>query len=1139
MADGSLTIQIQTLQGALAGVAGLTGDAEARTGLAGAARLSTTGLGDRTSTLSTQFTNQASSLFQFDSASLLQQLTTFFPALKVETQLPSSATLDGFASRITQANTALSGHFIQQLEQILNTVRGIVDGVPTNRTEVVGALLQQILQVVASIEGPEAQQIEAWLQSVQTLQQQIAPLLAAAETHPNPEDLVIEFFQRSLDRVLNTFGFQGVQTLLQTLSRFFSTLLPTSLITAANTALSGSATALSQTLALATADYPTFRDAVVTTANAMQTLKAELRPILSAMHQVTESRIFQPGALEAYLREKLDAALAVQVRETQRIDDPFQALFNRIDAAIEGIDLSIVRTQVLGFFEQTRHTLEQVNLGGIGETIETQLGGVEAVVNDLQQGVTDLLQQVAEFFNGLVQRYRQLASQVGEFLPDGTFRYRFEQELRRVFDRARAAIAGDPATPNAFSLKGSLTEFQSFVEQLLSQVTTILQPVQATITDVKHAAVKGMEDFRDFLTDLNVPQLIDDLKGKVEEIVAALGPIDFGSVTDPVIEGINENTAKLRQINPSDLNNLLKEALKVALDVVIGIDFTATISTPLKEQFAAIKQIPQQAIDQLQQRYEEAIALLNQLNPEQLLAALFSAFDVVENAINSFSLNTLLQPLDALHEQYLVRPLTQLKPSVLLKPVSDSFQEFVQVFDSLNGSAAIAPLNAHLNQLKSGVDHLDLTGWIDHILTALNQVKQALREIRPSQLLQPLTAELARLDTELDRFKPSVVFQPAIELAAPLLAFLENVQQSTIHALHHMFQAPLQLLEDLQPQRLTQRLQAELDAVLSALRSLNLPSRFNQLKAQHFDLTTAVQAQGVQVKIALAASLDPERYLGELMQTYNGLLRALEGVRRNLDLGSLGELYTQLRDRLIGMLPPYARELMDPETFKRVMRLMDPTRFLQALDERFAAIKAKLLPIQPADLSAELDETYETVLNLVDGLTFEQQFNQIKGMIDRIKNIVAGIRIDFITADLNRGIADVKAFVNGLNPARIFAELDTLHQEIVAVVDGVKPSALLAGLNPLLDQVKGILMSINPRVILGSPLLEIWETIQEILDAIDFRIVLAPLVDQLDELEVAFEASLRRTEDAFDQMLGAARTALSGRGATVSGGISI
>ena len=82
----------------------------------------------------------------------------------------------------------------------------------------------------------------------------------------------------------------------------------------------------------------------------------------------------------------------------------------------------------------------------------------------------------------------------------------------------------------------------------------------------------------------------------------------------------------------------------------------------------------------------------------------------------------------------------------------------------------------------------------------VEQIKQAIREIKPSELFQPLVEDFQRLESELDRFKPSVLFQPAAELAAPLLQFLEDVQQQFIDALFQAFQAPLQLLERLQPE---------------------------------------------------------------------------------------------------------------------------------------------------------------------------------------------------------------------------------------------------------------------------------------------------------------------------------------------------
>ena len=69
--------------------------------------------------------------------------------------------------------------------------------------------------------------------------------------------------------------------------------------------------------------------------------------------------------------------------------------------------------------------------------------------------------------------------------------------------------------------------------------------------------------------------------------------------------------------------------------------------------------------------------------------------------------------------------------------------------------------------------------------------------------------------------------------------------------------------------------------------------------------------------------------MDDLARGYNAIIAALEGLKTNVELGDdLADAYIHLRDQLLAMLPPFARELMDPEKFKRVMRLADPTRFL-------------------------------------------------------------------------------------------------------------------------------------------------------------------------------------------------------------------
>ncbi len=1047
--------------------------------------------------------------------------------------------LDGFAQRVGEARGAFSGDLLSQLEQARDALLGIVDGLPSDPNAVVSALLDQVLSVLASLDGPEAERIRAWIQSVQELHKILLPLIEQAQAGGDPAAVALAVMQRSLDNALDILGFGPVRKLVDLLDDFPGNALPGDLLGAASTQLDAVMDAYGQSIGLADAGYGAFRDSVAAGATALQTLEQRLRPVNSALRRVAGAPIFQPGALEDFLRERIDHALGVQVVEAQKIDDPMKALFDRIDAAIGEIDLSVVRTETLAFFERVRTTIEAVDVPALGTTLQEQLAPVQQLFQDLQAGVSGLLEQIRAFFEGLAGQVRSLASRVGDFAADGSFHYNFERDLRELLGTARRAIGGDPADPGAPSLSGALDEFRGSIDQFLAQLNGVLQPLGQSIEDARDTAVGGINDFVAFLNGLDIEQLIETLRQQVEGIVQALTPIDFNLVVDPVVEGIDENTAKLRDIDPSSLNDLLREALAAALDVVISIDFTVAISDPLNEQLEQVKQLPTQAIEELQQRYEQALSVLEQLSPQQLLDALFAAFDTINQAVGQLDVAPLLQPLDQLHEQHLVQPLSAIRPSTLIQPLAAAFGELSQVVGGVKGQALLAPLTTQLDQLKAVIANFDISGWIDELLAAVESTKQRLRAMRPSLALQALTADFARLESALDQFKPSVIFQPAAELAAPLLQLLETIQQQTVGALFAMFQAPLQLFDRLEPAALTQRLVQQIDTLLAALRAINLPARFNQLKGRHYDLTLAVGAQGMEAKVALAAAINPERALGPLVAAYSQLIEALEGLKQNLRLDGLADIYLALRERVLGLLPPFARELLDVDTFKRLMRLADPTRFLQELDQRFTALKDRLIPIRPQDIAAELDATYDVLLAQVEELDIAGALNQVKITLEGIKDIAATVRVDFLAGDIDRAVADLRALVEGLNPAALAGELDDLHAEVVEVVASTKPSTLLGGLQATLDEVKGIVASVDPRAALGQPLNQAWTAVEGLLDAVDFTVILAPLAARIDELAVAFLAALRRVEEAFDQMLGAARTALSGSGAGASVGVGI
>lgn len=1141
MPEGSLNLNISTLRTALEGVGGLLGvagdDSTPASGFAGAAGAFSTTPQQYFDDFAGEITQQLSGVLDFDSSSALGGVTNVFSSLQAGSDLIPTQALQDLTGRIQQVDSIFSGDFITQIQSTLNAITGISESIPSDRSGVASALVDQVIGVLMSLEGPEAEAIQAWIDSIQNLYREAMPLIELAQSG-DPAPAIVEAFQRSLNNTLNAFNYGAIKKVVDFAQTFPPKLNLQNQLTGLPNVITNAATALSDVQGLITSDYISFRNSIASGMDALENINQELRPVIKVMDHIVNAKLFQPNALENYLREQMNKALAVHVHEVQKIDDPFNSLLDRIDEGIENIDLSFVRDEVLGFFNGLQENINGVDIPSVGDFLQQQLEPVSGAVNDLQQEVTDFLSQIEGFADNINDQLRNTLSTVGEFQADGSFSYHFERDLQTLLENARTVISGDPNNPGAFSLSGTLNDLNSTIDGLLNQVLVILQQVESVITGVTSTAVGGINDFKDFVTGLNVPQLLETLKEKIKKILDDLAPIEFDVIVDPIVAELDENTAKLRSVDVSSLNDLLKEALKLALDVVININFTAEISTPLKEQFENVKAIPQNAIDTLQARYEQAISELDELSPTQLLQDLFSVFDVIDNAVKDLTATSLLQPLDELHEQYLQQPFEKLTPSTLLQPVTDGFQNLTSVFDEINGAQLIEPLNTLLNDFKSKIDAFDITSWVDDLLNAVEGVKQDLQDIRPSEVFAPIVEDFERLESELDRFKPSVVFQPVVELATPLLAFLENVQEGTVQALHDTFQIPLQILDQLQPEALTQQIQQHLDDIITALNAVNIPAQFNQLKGQHFDFRVAVEAQGNTAYLSMASYVDPERKLGHLVGTYNGLVQSLESIKDNVVMPDLETLYTELQERLIGMLPPYARELLDTETFKRLMRLANPVRFLEELDQRFEEIKNRLLPIRPEDITAELDETYDTVLALVDELDIEDALNQVKDQINQVKGIASSIRVDFLAADIDNAINNVKAVVEALDPARVTSRLNILHGDLNQVLEQTLPSTMLSGIDTILTQVQGIVELVDPENSLGEPLNGAWQAVVEALADIDFTVVLQPLMGKLDELEQKFEQGMGRTETSFDQMLGAARAALSGS-ASASAGVSV
>lgn len=526
------------------------------------------------------------------------------------------------------------------------------------------------------------------------------------------------------------------------------------------------------------------------------------------------------------------------------------------------------------------------------------------------------------------------------------------------------------------------------------------------------------------------------------------------------------------------------------------------------------------ALAGLQAAYAAGLDRALALRPDTLVATLLAPFEVLEKELGTLSLSGLLAPLDDLHAQLLEQPAGALEPGQLLRPLSDRYAQLTAAVGAIDGNRVLAPLTDAAATLRATVLAVDVAAPFDALLQAVDALKAKLAGLKPSDALAGVSQAFGRLTSTLDAIKPSVLMAPLARLAGPLRELLDAISAEAIRALHDAFTVPLAALDALGPDRLEADARGGIDAVRSAVAGLGVRTIVTDLRAAYLDLRTAVGDDPD--RMTTVSLLDPDAFLTELAGANDRLLADLAAIRDAISLAPLRTVYDELRDRLLGLLPPYAKAVLDPDAFRRLMALADPTRFLTELDARFAALIARLLPITPEDIAAELDALHTEVVTLVDRLDLTGPVRALRDDAVKTRDAIAGIRVDVLAADVDRALADIKAVVAALDPALLLADLQPLYQALADAVAATKPSVLLAGLSEPLRDVQQAVAAVDVKAKIAKPLNDAWQDLESGLKGLDLTKVLGPVLDRLDGIEADLERALGRVEAALDDVLRAA-----------------
>jgi hypothetical protein len=803
------------------------------------------------------------------------------------------------------------------------------------------------------------------------------------------------------------------------------------------------------------------------------------------------TEIVDLGAVREELSKGIEeVAGAVRDLHLERIGDSLREAFTSVDDAIAVIDLRQFQDEL----DQIRSEMHQLTA-----SLESTLLEAVAVARDALGQAHDTL--------------RSVLSEVGDFDADGAFHFKAEQEIRDFLAKVQQSL--DEA------VRPILDELHTTVHDVAVQAEQALQQVQDQLTDVKRQLNDAIGGAVGEIESADLPGQIAQMRDELATVLQNLGSIDFDVVVDPVVQEMGEIGDSLSQIDTSSLNDLLREALKAAVSIITSIDFSTEITAVLTKKMDELMAIPANALEQLQEKVQDALARFGELALHELLAPLYELYTPVQQAVDSLQLSEIVKPLDDWHARALAE-VDKVSPAALLQPVVDLYQQLADAVASVSPSALVEPLKALLEEGAKAIESVDVSGISKEVRGVIATVRAQLQAFAPDQLLAPVVAEFQTIYAALDAFDPKSLLQPVTALFDQLTAPLAGLTDDEAKAIETAGEPLVSLPSRMDPRPAFTAMSRAFDDARRALDTVDVGGALVELRAGHAALRAAVAAApAASALVARVSALDPMQHAG-----LGGAAASLRSLSKRLDEqfsstdppAELVTRYEAAKPTLDKLVPEWLKPPVTPATVRAAFTGASLLGVGTEIDDLWKAIKEQLRALDPAQLQTEIKESYDHLVDALTGLDPAVLLDELGSDLRAIAQQLRTLDLGVVTQELDAIAADIRAVVGGLDPKPVIDGLDAIKAQVRAAVEELRPSTLLAELQEPLESVKAIVHVFSPDT-LAEPLHDGLTRIEAVVAQIDLTILLGPVNDKLHELRDDLDTALDRTETAFDGML--------------------
>lgn len=761
---------------------------------------------------------------------------------------------------------------------------------------------------------------------------------------------------------------------------------------------------------------------------------------------------------------------------------------------VDGLEIGAVQSEIARIGQQLNQIPGKMNFSSVPKKMGSIANQIASTVDTVDQGLV----KVATFLSNLVKELGDLIGRVN--LPE--LGEKVKNEFKKLSDHVNGLLSKVQVIPNTI---------EGLVKKLGTQVEGI------NLEALKKKIAEFFEEITSVLNDPQIQYIRTSAQQGIEAIAENLSSLSLKPVFERVLSEMADVKTKLATVNVSQLNDLLKKALKLALDELRKIDFAQDVADKLKEEFHKILANCTRLIKPLQEGYQEIVAQIKQFAPGTLIAdKLAPSFQTLIAKLEEFEPSKLLTPLKKLYDS-LLNKLKILSPKALLSPLSTCHTKLMDSLRSLSPQDLITPLNNLLSQFTSLLDRLKIEEFIFKVNSNFSKIKTLIGNVSPGQALQ--NSDFWQKFKQLQSQGKNLLENGEKQIDQCLEDLIKLVPEETLDTLTPLLKQ-LQQMRAIIDNQMTHPAVQHLQAIAESLKEQSFAKGVTELtklwlaEKQRFNEITPppelVEAYN-QLKAKLQL-LSPIQVLGEATTKVERFTTRLSAVQTELTLGqqNLSNLLTPYQDKLFAILPQQATTAVDFLRDSLAWQIGRPgkkllgtlKRQLVQLDQVFIAIEAIAckfkVPLQ--------------ALTAIPGSIGESLLE--------IKKKITALNFDFLQDELQVVIDAVINQLDSLNPDILLDSLEEVYQNLIGTIEQLYPKAAVENLDAIykdivLEKLKGL----HPQETIAKPLDNEYQKIRELQEQLNLDKIFNALIGKLDTLEQELDDGLKQTATAFNQLL--------------------